>query len=245
MQVKVVMMYWTSQDSPERYEKPQIVFLIVCMWYDIKNIYLIETRRDKSPATLVKEVGELAGQKNNNVNDDLNRHFEEVYEKTKRSVTLYLIAKCKGFDDINDVLQEVYMEYFRTIQRKGIEYVDDEEAFLIALCKRKLASYYSFWDRISNRISLDVTAASELNDHIDHKEQWCDMEEDFYRKEMLQDVKKILEQQPDCVQKIFYLYYTMELTVSEIAELLRMKPQTVKNNLFRTRKYIRKLLEAR
>lgn len=36
MQVKEVMMYWTSQDSPERYEKPQIVFLIVCIWYDIK-----------------------------------------------------------------------------------------------------------------------------------------------------------------------------------------------------------------
>lgn len=187
----------------------------------------------------------MAGQKNNNVNDDLNRHFEEVYEKTKRSVTLYLISKCKGFDDINDVLQEVYMEYFRTIQRKGIEYVDDEEAFLIALCKKKLASYYSFWDRIANRASLDVTAVSEIKDHMDHEDQWCDMEDDFYRKEMLQDVKKILEQQPDCVQKIFYLYYTMELTVSEIAKLLRMKPQTVKNKLFRTRKYIRKLLEDR
>lgn len=219
------------------------MFLIVCIWYDIKNIYLKETKCGKSPTTLVKEVGELVGQKNNNLNDDLNRHFEEVYEKTKRSVTLYLISKCKGFDDINDVLQEVYMEYFRTIQKKGIEYVDDEESFLIALCKRKLASYYSFWDRIANRASLDVIALSELKDHMDHEEQWFDMEDDFYRKEMLQDVQEILRQQPDCVQKIFYLYYTMDLTVSEIAELLRMKPQTVKNKLFRTRKYIRKLLE--
>lgn len=193
----------------------------------------------------MKEVGELTGQKNNNVNDDLNRYFEEVYEKTKRSVTLYLISKCKGFDDINDVLQEVYMEYFRTIQRKGIEYVDDEEAFLIALCKRKLASYYSFWDRIANRTSLDAAAESQIKDYTDQEDQWCDMEDDFYRKEMLQDVKKILKQQPDCIQKIFYLYYTMDLTVSEIAELLRMKPQTVKNRLFRTRNLIRKMLEER
>ncbi len=221
------------------------MFLIVCIWYDIKNIYLKETKCGKSPTTLVKEVGELTGQKNNNVNDDLNRHFEEVYEKTRRSVTLYLIAKCKCFDDINDVLQEVYIEYFRTIQKKGIEYVDDEEAFLISLCKKKLASYYSFWDRIANQTSLDVTAVSELKDHMDHEEQWCDMEDDFYRKEMLQDVQEILRQQPDCVQKIFYLYYTMELTVPEIAGVLSVKPQTVKNKLFRTRKYIRKLLEDR
>ena len=77
MQVKEVMMYWISQDSPERYEKPRIVFLIVCIWYDIKNIYLKETKCGKSPTT----VGELAGQKNNNVNDGLNRHFEEVYKR--------------------------------------------------------------------------------------------------------------------------------------------------------------------
>lgn len=61
------------------------------------------------------------------------------------------------------------MEYFRTIQRKGIEYVDDEEAFLIALCKRKLASYYSFWDRIADRISLDAAAVSEINACTEHE----------------------------------------------------------------------------
>ena len=54
MQVKVVMMYWTSQDSPERYEKPQIVFLIVCMWYDIKNIYLM--KNPNPPAMLGRIV---------------------------------------------------------------------------------------------------------------------------------------------------------------------------------------------
>ena len=59
MQVKEVMMYWISQDSPERYEKPRIVFLIVCIWYDIKNIYLKETKCGKSPTTLVKDVGRI------------------------------------------------------------------------------------------------------------------------------------------------------------------------------------------
>lgn len=70
-------------------------------------------------------------------------------------MTLYLISKCKGFDDINDVLQEMYMEYFRTIQKKGIEYVDDEEAFLIALCKRKL--------------SVELGDLGVYDDHLDVK----------------------------------------------------------------------------
>lgn len=45
-----------------------------------RNVYIIETRRDKSPTTLVKEVGELTGQKNNDVNDDLNRHVYGVFQ---------------------------------------------------------------------------------------------------------------------------------------------------------------------
>ena len=79
-------------------------------------------------------------------------------------MTLYLISKCKGFDDINDVLQEMYMEYFRTIQKKGIEYVDDEEAFLIALCKRKLSVEFGdlgvYDDHLDVKVDNDGTYPS-------------------------------------------------------------------------------------
>lgn len=75
----------------------------------------------------------MTGQHSSNVKE----HFEEIYEKTKRSVTLFLISRCKSFDDVNDVLQEVYMEYFRILQKKGIAYVRDEEPFLISLCKKE------------------------------------------------------------------------------------------------------------
>lgn len=173
----------------------------------------------------------MTGQHSSNVKE----HFEEIYEKTKRSVTLFLISRCKSFDDVNDVLQEVYMEYFRILQKKGIAYVRDEEPFLISLCKKKLSSYYSFWDRIANRTSIDISAESELNEQSIYEEE-SSVEDDFYREEMLHDVKEILKRQPDCVQKIFYLYYSMELSVTEISGLLHMKPQTVKNRLFRTRK---------
>ena len=71
----------------------------------------------------------MTGQHSSNVKE----HFEEIYEKTKRSVTLFLISRCKSFDDVNDVLQEVYMEYFRILQKKGIAYVRDEEPFLIII----------------------------------------------------------------------------------------------------------------
>ena len=70
-----------------------------------------------------------------------------------------------------------------------------------------------------------------------------DVDDVFLQKEMIGDVKVLLKKQPDEVQKIFYLYYTMELKVSEIADLLHIKVHTVKNKLFRTRKIISEQLK--
>ena len=92
-------MYWISQDSPERYEKPRIVFLIVCIWYDIKNIYLKDVNmfvlrqlHNKINTTVVSmsiiclmlfmTITILSSALSlNNMNDGLNRHFEEVYKR--------------------------------------------------------------------------------------------------------------------------------------------------------------------
>lgn len=181
----------------------------------------------------------MASQNNNKEK----QYFEKMYEQTNRNVTLFLISKCKNFADVNDILQEVYMEYFKTISKKGISYILDEERFLISLCRKKISTYYSFWDRIPHKLSLDEQDDYE-NDSVLYEQ--CEgnaQEEELFQKEMIEDVKKLLSMQPVEIQKIFYLYYTMECKIPEIANLLGMKVQTVKNKLFRTRKMLKEKLQ--
>lgn len=168
-------------------------------------------------------------------------YFENVYAATSRSITLYLISKCKTFEDVNDILQEVYMEFYRTIMRKGTDYIKEEEAFLIHLCRKKISSYYSFWERIPQRVSLDGEEYEK--DAALRAAQEDPGDEEIFRREMVQDVREILREQPAEIQKIFYLYYTMELKIPEIASLLGLSVQNVKNKLFRTRKRIRERME--
>lgn len=169
-------------------------------------------------------------------------YFEKIYDETNRNITLFLIKKCKNFSDINDILQEVYMEYYQVLLKKGLDYIKDPEAFLMSLCRKKIATYYTFWERIPYKFSLDEKEKYEQDEiFLDLEED--SVEDDFFRKEMIADVRAILEQQPEDIQKIFYLYYTMELKIPEIAKLLGMKIHTVKNKLFRTRKEIREMLE--
>ncbi len=181
----------------------------------------------------------MTGQNNTNVN----KQFESTYELTNRNVTLFLISKCKNFTDVNDILQDVYLEYYQVLMKKGLNYIQDEEKFLISLCRKKIATYYSFWDRIPHKMSIDEKEAYEKESILYELCDKKDYEEDFFEKEMIEDVKLILKQQSDDIQKIFYLYYTMELKLPEIASLLNINTQSVKNKLFRTRKLIRESLK--
>lgn len=183
----------------------------------------------------------LTSQKKNEVDE----YFEQIYKETNRSVTLFLISKCKNFVDVNDILQEVYMEYYKVLMRKGLDYIKKDEKFLISLCQKKIATYYSFWDRIPHKLYLDEKEDYErealLSDAYDADME--DVDDEFLRKEMIEDVKVLLKKQSDEVQKIFYLYYTMELKIPEIAKLLHIKVHSVKNKLFRTRKMISEQLK--
>lgn len=174
---------------------------------------------------------------------EVDLYFDEVYSETNRGVTLYLISKCKNFADVNDILQEVYLEFYQVLVKKGKAYFKKEESFLISLCRKKIAKYYSFWDRIPHKVYIDekeIYEQEELLTTIDPQE---DIEEMFYREEMVAKVQELLKMKSDEVQKIFYLYYTMELRIPEIAKLLQMKPQTVKSKLYRTRNDLYKKLD--
>ena len=145
----------------------------------------------------------MTSQKKNEVDE----YFEQIYKETNRSVTLFLISKCKNFVDVNDILQEVYMEYYKVLMRKGLDYIKKDEKFLISLCQKKIATYYSFWDRIPHKLYLDEKEDYErealLSDAYDADME--DVDDEFLRKEMIEDVKVLLKKQSDEVQKIFYL----------------------------------------
>lgn len=185
-------------------------------------------------------IEKLASQKKSEVNV----YFDQIYHETNRSVTLFLISKCKNLEDVNDILQEVYMEYYQVLTRKGLHYIKKSESFLISLCRKKIASYYSFWDRIPHKLYIDEKESYEreaLLFDVNAEEETFD--DEFFRKEIYDDVKKILSKQPEDIQKIFYMYYTMELRIPEIAKILHIKAHNVKNKLFHTRKMIRGQLE--
>lgn len=66
--------------------------------------------------------------------------FEAIYKDTYNDLLKFLIFKCNNLDDVNDILQETYIELFKIIEKKDIKNV---KSYIIGIAKNKLKGRFS------------------------------------------------------------------------------------------------------
>lgn len=47
-------------------------------------------------------------------------NFEEIYNNTYTYTLRYILCKCSNIDDVNDLLQETYVELYKILKTKKI-----------------------------------------------------------------------------------------------------------------------------
>jgi len=179
--------------------------------------------------------------------NNITSRFNEIYSSTYKYVLTYITAKCKCTADINDIFQNTYMELYQVLYRRGTSYVTNEKGLLKTIAKRKIARYYSLVERMRHIISINTKSYNgneiELigleSDEFSPNELLT--EDIIINQIMLDEAREFIRQKPETVKKIFYLFYDLDLTIPEIAQLLSVNESTVKNNLYRTIKELRKI----
>lgn len=165
--------------------------------------------------------------------------FNRIYDATYRKTLIYVTAKCSSMQDIEDIMQEIYSELYSVLMKKGESYLINPAAFVLRIAKSKVYRHYSLGERIRG-LSLNTEDAAEreyidsLADEVDVRELVCD-------KLLLEEISAQLHSMPTEVQKVFRLYYGLDLSIAEIAEELGVGESWVKNKLYRTLKEFRKL----
>ena len=51
-------------------------------------------------------------------NQELIKQFEMIYRETYKDVLKYIISKCSNIDDVNDIIQETYLEMYKALKKK-------------------------------------------------------------------------------------------------------------------------------
>ncbi len=165
--------------------------------------------------------------------------FNKIYDSTNKKVLALITAKCCNTEDISDIFQETYIELYSVINNKGVDYIENPEAFLAHIVKQKIYRHYSVAQRFKMQISLhQLDKDGKEFDISDTVINEMSVEESYVLKEEVDEITSYLNSKPQITKKIFHLYYSLDKSIPEIAELLEIGQSSVKNHIYRTLKDI-------
>ena len=160
--------------------------------------------------------------------------FNDIYDKTYSDIMRYVIVKCHNINDANDIIQDVYFEFWKILNKKEVVETNIK-SFLIGIAINKIKKHYSliqrfktisFFDKDSNDIEL-----------IDNFKSDIDIEDLVIKSDDWNSVWKYLKNKKNQdIPKVFYLYYKLGLSLKEISNELDKSESYIKNLIYRTLK---------
>lgn len=157
--------------------------------------------------------------------NDYNDTYDHIYR--------YVISKCRNINDANDLIQNIYLNYYKRLKSKGP--VDDPKSYLTKIARNELNKHYGLLNIIKNHIPV----FSICND-----EDFSSFEADLHKNINVDDtilcdeIWSYLEKGDVLILKIFTLYFISDLKIKDISKTLNISESTVKNKLYRTMKQI-------
>lgn len=158
----------------------------------------------------------------------LSKKFEKIYDETYKNTTKYIICTCNNLNDIDDIIQETYLELYKVLKSK--KKVLDYKSYLVIIAKNKIIQYSN-----SNKKLKTISIFQENNEeeYMIDVDSGIDIESDFITKDNIETIFKYINSINVEVAKIFYLYFILDMSFKEIAEELNIKESTIKSSLYR------------
>ena len=161
-------------------------------------------------------------------------NFEKIYNETYSQILKFIICKCKNLDDVNELIQDTYVELYKTIKNKKNIIVEDHLSYICGISKNILKKYYK--NKYKEKI---VFLTDNINEENIDSSSIDEIEIDFINKNNVEEVWDYLKKKGIIIEKSFYLYYAVGLKISEISKLLNIKESSVKNYIYRTVKELK------
>ena len=162
--------------------------------------------------------------------------FRQIYDQTYRKTAAYITAKARQTADAADLIQQVYLELYDILRRRGASYIKNADAIMTRLARQALARYYKKMGNL--REVYEEPSEDGITAEIEDIES-LSVEELTEDRAVLDWTEQYLASRGDDVRKIFHLFYRFDLTIAEIARLTDRSESDIKNKLYRTLKEIR------
>lgn len=157
-------------------------------------------------------------------------NFEEIYKKTYQNILKYVIVHCNNLEDVNDIIQDTYIELYKSIKKHKQLDIKEEMGYIIGICKNVLKKYYRFKSK-NNVIPIEIQEFSTDKD----------VEIDFISKENVSEIWEYVKNKNLIIAKVFYLYYGLDMKIMDISKEMNISDSATKNYLYRTIKELKKI----
>lgn len=174
------------------------------------------------------------------VNLDITPCFNDVYDSTKNIILSFITAKCSDINDVQDIFQETYAEVYSVMVKKGSSYIKEPVTFVRKIAKCKIARFYSYRNK-HKTVALYTQNDTDGTETENIESEELSPEEIVADSETVKQINSYLSGKSTEIQKIFYMRFGLDMTLSEIARLLDMGESNVKHKLYRTVKELRKI----
>lgn len=170
--------------------------------------------------------------------EDIEQILTDVYNNTYDDVRRYIISKCRDIEDVGDLIQNVYLSFYRAL--KTNKNILNPKRYLIKTAKHEVYKHYGRIAVLKNNIPVFSTSDNEDFTKVEKKLQ---IEEDFDKNIFCDEIWSYIKKEDVLTNKIFILYFEEDMKIKDISELLKVGESTVKNRLYRTLKKINKFID--
>lgn len=164
--------------------------------------------------------------------------FDKLYNESYPNVLKYVICNCSNAEDIKDIVQSVYLELLKILQKD--KYFDKGNAYIMGITRNKVNEYYRF----NYKVKI-VSLFSKKDDFIllDNIPDDVDLQEELIKKEDLKFIWDFLKKKKVIIFKVFYLYYYTDMNIKDIGVELNISESNVKHYLYRTLKELNSIMK--
>lgn len=160
--------------------------------------------------------------------------FNSIYDETYDDVLKYVIIKCHNVNDANDILQETYLEFWKILNKKELSEINIK-SYLIGIAINKIKKHYTILEKLKT-VSLFQKNNKDI-ELIDTIEDDLNIDTLIIKNDDWDTIWKYIKNMKNQdIPKVFYLRYKLELSIKEIAEILRSNESYIKNLIYRTLK---------
>ena len=145
--------------------------------------------------------------------------------------------KCNNIEDINDIIQDTYLELLKIVKKKKILEIENINNYIFGIENNIVKRH--FYKKKKDNVVLFYNDENNLNKNLEDN---FDLEANIINKNNVEKVWDYLRKKDLVTTKVFYLYFALGLKIPEISKELEIGESNIKSRIYRTLKEIKKYL---